>query len=66
MDDRAEAEKKEIEAQNAREAAEILACLLDVRRRTGWGNVVIVLKGGEIAEIAVTYSRNLKTEKRNA
>ena len=54
-----------IEAQQEQEAREILACLLDIRRRTGWGNVVIEIKGGEITEIRVTTIRKPKVEKRD-
>lgn len=56
-------DKAEIEAAQKQECDEIAAALLDIRRREGWGHVVIELRGGEIYEISVTYTRKKRVER---
>ncbi|MDD2920992.1 MAG: hypothetical protein PHQ36_01790 [Anaerolineales bacterium] len=62
---RAAKDQKEIDEQSARELKELAECLMDIRRRTGWGRIVVELKAGEIVEMEISFKRRPKTEKRN-
>jgi hypothetical protein len=47
----------EIDPQTMKELIEIAGMLADIRKRTGFGRVMIILKYNEIHDIEVTYSR---------
>ena len=55
-------EQKQIKDQEQRELDQILRLLLNIRRSTGYGQVVIVLRAGEIIGLDETVSHRPKVE----
>lgn len=45
---------------------EILECLEEIRGRTGYGRIVIDLRGGDIQELEYSVKRRPKVEKKKA
>lgn len=59
-----EKERADIEAGNAADLREIAESLMDIRRRTGYGSIVIDIRGGEIIEITLSIKRRPKVEQK--
>lgn len=59
-------EKKEIDAALAAELQEILEYLQDVRKRSGYGKIVIELRAGAIVEVEVAVKRRPRTERKQS
>lgn len=59
-----EKEMTEIEKSEMADAKEIMEALLDIRRRTGFGSVVIDIQRGEVIEITISIKRRPKLEKK--
>ncbi len=57
-------EKQAADAGSQKDLQEILECLAEIRSRTGYGRIVIDLRGGDIQELEYSVKRRPKLEKK--